>query len=102
MYMKEYCETAPKVVSMEAVAINQWAKIYVGEIENRFRGSRPLQIERGGGSKLRVITTPLDSDEKITISGTTPKQLEERLVVYGKFTDSQAREIIRKVLFRNS
>lgn len=87
---------------MKALTSGQWTPIYMGEIDNRKQGSRPVRIEKGGGSKLRVVTTTISSGDSIAISGETPLQLEERLVVYGKFTDAQAREIVRKALFRDS
>jgi len=62
--------------------------------------SRYVRIDRGRGSLLRVITTALGLDEEIAIIGEIPSELEERLVVYADFTDAQANEIIRKVMFR--
>jgi len=86
---------------MEMLSSSQWTPIHVGAMGNRSKGNRPIRIERGSGPMLRVVTTFPGSDEEITITGSTPNELEERLVVYGEFTDAQALEIIRKVLFRS-
>lgn len=86
---------------MEIFEVAEWKPIHVGMVgNNRTFGSRKVKIERGGGATLRVITSALVTKEEIVISGSTPNELEERLVVYGEFTDAQAREIIRKVMFR--
>jgi rRNA pseudouridine-1189 N-methylase Emg1 (Nep1/Mra1 family) len=80
----------------------QWTPIYVGTVESYVaRVSRTIRIERGGGSFLRVITTLLGSNEAIAIVGRTLKDLEERLVVKGRFTEAQARDIVRRILYRN-
>lgn len=86
---------------METSTITHWTPIFFGMIGGRsVTRSRYVRIDRGRGSLLRVITTALGLDEEIAIIGEIPSELEERLVVYGDFTDAQASEIIRKVMFR--
>ncbi len=73
--------------------MDQWKAIYKGMI-----GMRPVKIERGNGGILRVCTPAPGASNQIKISAATDDELRERLISYGAFTDSQAKEIVGKIL----
>lgn len=74
--------------------MDRWKAIFKGMI-----GTRPVKIERGnGGGMIRVCTSAPGATNPIKISAATSGELGERLISYGAFTESQAKEIIGKIL----
>ena len=69
-----------------------WAPIYIATI-----GKRNVKVERNGYVCLRAVTTACGTEEEIVIDASTPDQLEDRLIVYGQFTETQAAFIMHKI-----
>ena len=69
-----------------------WVPIYIAVV-----GKRKLKVERNDCACLRIITTACGTEEEIIINANTPGQLEDRLIVYGQFTEAQAAFIMHKI-----
>lgn len=75
--------------------MSQWKPIFIGMIS-----MRQVQLETGEGNMYRVITFNRGTEVTMKIHGDTPGDLEQNLREQGLFSDTEASEIARKLIYR--
>lgn len=87
---------------MNILSSYHWTPLFIGLVGgHRIGVQRPVRIERGRGSLVRVIATSLKTDLELAIVAEKLNQLEEMLLADGGFNQGQAAEIIRRLTLRD-
>lgn len=75
--------------------MTQWKPIFTGMV-----GMRQVQVEIADSGLYRVKTLHRGTEVTLQVQGDTPGDLEQNLRERGLFSDSEAREIAHKIVYR--